>query len=404
MPYSRMFSRLVCILTVAVTLVAGALAQAADVGTIEGRVLNARNNEFLDKARVTIEGTSVETFTDATGQFRLSGVPAGNVRLRVSFTGLEAQTESVLVTAGAILQRDFTLNSAARRAEPAKDGSVVKLEQFVVGASREMDGAAIAINEQRFAANMVNVLAADEFGHVAEGNVGEFLKFIPGISIDYGGGDARTISLAGAPSGNVPVTIGGFALSSAASSGVGRTVELEQVSINNIARIEVHKSPTPESPGSALAGTVNMVPRGAFERARPVFNSSVYFMGRDAEKGLHKTPGPIRDKTYKIHPGLDFSWVVPVNKRFGFTLSGGHSSQYTMQDFMSNTWRGAGTATSAPTIVNGVITNPGAFPDTTPDKPYLTAYSVRDGTKLTTRDSVATTLDFKLGRFDMLAV
>ncbi|MEY2881361.1 MAG: hypothetical protein RLZZ15_3741, partial [Verrucomicrobiota bacterium] len=126
-------------------------------------------------------------------------------------------------------------------------------------------------------------------------------------------------------------------------------------------------------------------------------------MMRDAEKSLSKTPGPIRDETHKIHPGFDFSWVVPVNKRFGFTLSGGYSSQYTMQDFVSNTWRGAGNATSAPTLVGGVITNPGALPDTTPDKPYLTNYAVRDGTKLTNRDSLGATLDFKLTRYDMLS-
>ena len=42
----------------------------------------------------------------------------------------------------------------------------------------------------------------------------------------------------------------------------------------------------------SLAGGVNFVPRGAFERTRPVFNGSAYFMARDAEKSLHKTPGP----------------------------------------------------------------------------------------------------------------
>ena len=54
-----------------------------------------------------------------------------------------------------------------------------------------------------------------------------------------------------------------------ANSGTGRTVELELVSVNNIARFDVLHSPTPESPGSALAGSVNLVPRSAFERARP---------------------------------------------------------------------------------------------------------------------------------------
>ena len=267
-----------------------AAAQATARGTIEGRVLNTRNGEYLEKARLTIEGTGIETFTDSSGQYRFSGVPVGAVKVRVFFTGLDMQTETVVVADGATVQRDFTLDATLKSSVKDKDTGVVKLSEFKVGASKEMDGAAIAINEQRFASNMVNVVSADEFGHVAEGNVGEFLKFIPGISMDYGGGDARTISLGGAPSNNVPVTIGGFSLSSAASSGTSRTVELEQVSINNIARIEVYHSPTPESPGSALAGGVNMVPRGAFERSKPVLNWSTYLMFRDAEKELKKTP------------------------------------------------------------------------------------------------------------------
>ena len=374
-----------------------AFAQTVPGGTIEGRVFNTRNGEYLEKARLTIDGTALEAFTDSSGQYRFTDVPAGTAKVRVFFTGLDVQAESVVVAAGGTAQQNFSLAATQRSSVKDKDTGVVKLSEFVVGASKEMDGAAIAINEQRFASNIVNVVSADEFGQIAEGNVGEFLKFIPGISMDYGGGDARTISKGGVPSNNVPVTIGGFALSSAASSGTGRTVELEQVSINNIARIEVYHSPTPESPGSALAGGVNMVPRGAFERSRPVFNSNVYFMFRDAEKSLEKTPGPIRDKTYKIHPGLDFSYVVPVNKRFGFTLSGGHSSQYTMQDFMQNTWRGAGNATTV------VATATNGLPDTTPDKPYLTNYAVRDGTKLTNRDSVGATIDFKLARNDMVS-
>ena len=374
-----------------------AVAQPA-TGTIEGRVLNTRNGEYLEKARVTLEGTRLETFTDSTGQYRFSEAPAGSVNVRAFHTGLVPQTLTVTVSAGQTTQVDFNLlDAAARPGAAPKDGTIVKLDQFVVSNSREMDGAAIAINEQRFAANMVNVVAADEFGHVAEGNVGEFLKFLPGIAIDFVGGDARTISMGGVPSGNVPVSIGGFDLASAASSGNGRTVELEQVSINNIARIEVYHSPTPESPGSALAGGVNMVPRGAFERARPQFSGNTYVLFRDAEKSLHKTPGPIRDATYKIHPGFDFSWVVPVNRRFGFTLSGGYTSQYTPQDFFVDTWRGAGNATTvAANAFNG-------YPATTPDRPYLSNFSVRDGTKLTTRSSIGATIDYKLTAYDRVA-
>ena len=333
-----------------VFLTASAAAQALGVGTIEGRVSNPRTGEYLERARVTVEGTTLEAFTDSSGQYRLSNVPAGVARLKVFFTGQDPQTDSVTLTSGALVQRDFNLTAASARPGADKSGSVVKLDKFVVETSKEMDAAAIAINEQRFAANIVNVVSADEFGAVVEGNVGDFLKFLPGITVDTGGGDMRTISMNGVPSNNVPITIAGFALASAQSSGTSRSVELEQTSVNNIARFEVHHSPTPESPGSALAGSINMVPRSAFERARPVFNATVFLMMKDNYKDWKKTPGPRVTPTHKIQPGFDFSWVVPVNKKFGFTLSGANSTQYTSEDFSQTNWRGAGAVTNGITV------------------------------------------------------
>lgn len=396
LPFLSLILRLCLVATSLGLLVSRAAAQAAG-GTVEGRVFNTRNGEYLEKARVTVDGTPLETFTDSSGQYRFVNLPAGETRIKVFYTGLVSQTVAVTVAPGRITQRDFNLADADAR--PAAGDGTVKLSEFIVSTSKEMDGAAIAINEQRFAANVMNVVAADEFGAVAEGNVGEFLKFLPGITIDYVGGDARTISMNGVPPNNVPVTIDGFSLASAQSSGTARTVELEQVSINNVARIEVSYTPTPETTGSALAGAVNMVPRGAFERSRPQFNGSAYLMMRDAERSLRKTPGPIRDETYKIHPGFDFSYVAPVNKKFGFTLSGGYSSQYTMQDFIQPTWRGVSAATSAP-AANGT---PGNFPDTTPDKPYLSDFTIRDGTKVTVRSSAGATVDYKISRNDRVS-
>ena len=83
----------------------------------------------------------------------------------------------------------------------------MKLSEFVVGASREMDGTAIAINEQRFAANISNVVSSAEFGSIVEGNIGEFMKFMSSITVVSSGGNARFISINGVPADNVPVTI-----------------------------------------------------------------------------------------------------------------------------------------------------------------------------------------------------
>ncbi|MEO6245277.1 MAG: carboxypeptidase regulatory-like domain-containing protein, partial [Opitutaceae bacterium] len=374
-------------------------AQSLATGTVEGRVLNTRNGEYLENARVTVDGTGLEAFTDSSGQYRITNVPPRPVKVKVFFTGLDVQTEMVSVSPGATVQRDFDLAAMQQRPDTDRTGAVVKMSDFVVATSREMDGAAIAINEQRFAHTIKNVVAAEEFGQVSDGNVGEFLKFLPGMAINSVGGEARTFMLNGAPPNNVPISVGGFDLASAAGSSTSRRVEVDQVSLNSIARIEVLHSPTPESPGMALAGSINMVPRSAFDRKRPVFNGSVYFLMRDNARDFNPTPGPMKDKMRKALPGWDFSYIVPVNDRFGFTVSGGNSTLFQSLDYVQNTWRGNTTATSTPSAT-GVQ---GAFPDTTPDRPYLSEFQLRSGGKVSRRSSGGVTIDYKLARNDRLS-
>ena len=78
---------------------------------------------------------------------------------------------------------------------------------------------------------------------------------------------------------------------------------------------------------------------------------------------------PQRAATRKVHPGFDFTYLKPVNKNFGFTISAGTSTNYLNQDFIQNTWRGASAETNGTT-----------FPHTTPDRPYLSSTAVRDNT------------------------
>ncbi len=370
------------------TPVTPAFAQATATGSISGRVASAHTGSYLEGARITIAGTALETFTDDSGYFALADVPAGAAKLNVFFTGFEARTETVFITAGSPATRDITLGAPAN----APTGPV-KLDAFSVASSREMDAAALAINEQRFASNIKNVVSTEEFGNVAEGNVAEFLKFLPGVTIDYTGGNARDISINGVPSDNVPVTVDGFNVAAAANLGTGRAVQSDMISINNLSRIEVSYSPTPESQGSALAGSVNMVPRSSFERSRPIFNGSAYVIMRDNARDFRAVPGPKPSATPNVHPGFDFSYVAPVSKTFGYTLSAGLSTNYSPQDTVTTTWRGA-----------GAVTNGAAFPNTTPDQPYLSGYVIQDAPKVTTRRSVGFTFDYKFTPHDRINV
>ena len=361
-------------------------------GTIEGRVLNA-NQEFLERALVAIAGTDQQTLTDSLGFFRLSNVPAGPVEIRTFYTGMPQQQRTLMVTPNETIHADFTLGSSVGDKKAGRE--TVVLETMEVSASREMAGSAIAINQRRFAPNLINVVSTDEYGTIPDGSVGEFLKYIPGVNIDYTGGVANTISIDGAPAANVPVTFNGFNLATTASGDPSvRQNELLQVSINNISRVEILLSPTPESPGSALAGSVNFVPRSAFERVRPQLTFNVYASMRDKERELRKTPGPRKNDTFKIQPGFDLAYIRPVNERFGITFSAGYGNQYTAEERATTQWRGV-----------SVATNPsGGLPDTTPDRPYLTRYQINDQIKFNGRSSAGLSFDYRLGTYDWMSL
>ena len=171
------------------------LAQAAATGTIAGRVENGSTGHYLDKAHVTVDGTNIEALTNQFGEYRLEGVPAGPAKVKVFYTGLEAQESLVTVSGGSTTESNFTLNPAGQENKPGS-GPLV-LDAFVVAARKDTDQRSIAVNEQRFAPNLKTVVATDQFGDITEGNIGEFVKFLPGISVGYTASDVRNISVRG---------------------------------------------------------------------------------------------------------------------------------------------------------------------------------------------------------------
>ena len=65
-------------------------------GTIEGRVLNVDNGRYVTGARVTVESTGLETFTDSSGFYRLLHVPSGTAKVSVLYTGVRPGTQITL--------------------------------------------------------------------------------------------------------------------------------------------------------------------------------------------------------------------------------------------------------------------------------------------------------------------
>ena len=350
-----------------------ALAQAT--GTISGRVLNATNGQYLKNARVTVEGTTLEALTGEFGEYRISGVPAGAVTVRATYGALPPVSLRVAVTAGTGNEQNFNVGTVG-----VGQGDVVKLDEFVVSETRETNAAAIATTEQRYAPNMKSVVSSDAFGDVNEGNVGEFLKYLPGITVDYVAADVRTISVGGFASNFTGVNVNGNRMASAVSGNTDRVFELEQVSINNIARAEVTRVPTADQPMDTLGGSVNLISKSAFEQSQPSlqYKTNVNIPNENRDDLFRATPGPGNKKTYKNLPGFELTYTNPISDHLGVVLTAISSNQFNEQHRSGTTWNFNAAGTGA------TVTNP-----------FLSNFTIQDGPKNSYRDSASGRVDWK---------
>jgi iron complex outermembrane recepter protein len=282
--------RTVCGLLLVLFAPLAALAQVAGEAVITGQVSNAATQAYLQGAVVQIERTQRTTVTDREGRYEFRGVPSDTVTLIVTYSGLDAQRIPVTVPARGVVRQDVALTA-----------EIYKLDKFIVAGERE--GTALAETLQRQAGNVKNVVSSDTFGNVADGNIGEFLQHIVGITADYNGPDVRQVSVRGVSADLNSVTLDGVKVATAQSANFGRAFEFEQASLGNIETIEVTKAATPDMDADSIGGSVNLVTKSAFDSKA----------GRRINYSVGAVTGPNR-----ISHGA--SWKMPID-HFGPSLN-----------------------------------------------------------------------------------
>ena len=363
------------LMTIALCATQTALAQAAGTGRIVGRVFNPATQEYVRNAEVAVEGTNLVTFSGDDGSYALTNVPAGEVNVSVTYTGYDRAVNAVRVAAGQTATRDFDLRGSVYRGAAKPGDSVVTLEKFVV--SNEREGNAKAIMEQRAALNMKSVVASDNFGDITGGNIGEFMKYLPGVVMDYVDADARSVRISGLDPKYAGISVDGMRMASAASasfSGTTRQFEFEQASITSIESIELNKTLTASMDADAPAGTMNLRSKNAFDRKGREITASASLTANPYELTFRRTPSPGDGKHRKILPGFIFTYADSFRQRFGIQLSLSHNSLFNEQGRMiqtidtSNAQRG----------------------------PVINTLAYQDNPKITTRAAMGLNLDYKI--------
>lgn len=311
------------------TVVTLARANVTARGQLSGRVLDPATGQYLANAAIRVTDANGQRRTGTTnerGEFRFAGLAAGASDIELSFTGFEDQNAAVVIKADETVQIEFAL---VRQGE----SEAVAVSDVVVTASSR-DGDARAIMSQRNSMDIKNSLSAESFGAIDEGNVGEFIRYMPGVDAEGEGDDSvRYVRLRGLPPEYTSITVNGVSMAAAdANAGAdgSRAFSFEQVSLSSVDNIEISKTVSADVDANAPAGTINLRTKRAFDRkGRRISGSISGYTHSDMWNDHVNGPGEGEHSDRFLPNGqIEYSDVF-FNRRLGVVASLSRTKTYT---------------------------------------------------------------------------
>ncbi len=306
--FVRVASRLLCgaALCAVMLPITPAIAQTS-TSVLSGQVWQAEGGAMLSGAVVTIEETGQTAVTDDQGLYRFGTVAAGSYTVSVRYIGLPVRTAPVTVAPGEAASLDVTFDGAAS----ASDDSGTILVTGQRGAQAK------ALNEQKAADNVRNVVSADQAGRFPDFNAAEALRRVPGVSVqrEVDAGEGRYISIRGLDSGLNNTQING--MNAAQPEKENRRVPLDMIQTSALSSITVHKTLLPDQEADGIGGAVVLETATAFDYRKPVMDFTV--------------AGFYHDLADKLQPQVQATLATKfgADDRFGILVSGAWSKRKT---------------------------------------------------------------------------
>ena len=260
--------------------------------TLKGRVIDESNFPLPGAIISTEDGQIV--VSDFEGYFSVVIENAEeSIEAKVDYTGFTPQTLS-LTSSEAILVVVLIQE-------------VNELDEVVV--SGFQSGVVKSLNKQKNDVNITNVVSSDQVGKFPDANIGDALKRISGIAMQYDQGEARDIIIRGFAPGLNSVTLNGDRIPSA--EGDNRRVQMDLIPSDMIQLIEVSKTLTPDMEADAIGGSVNLITRS---------NPNGFRFSSTLSGGVN----PVREGGFNRSLGLIVA--DKYNDKFAYTLSASHNT------------------------------------------------------------------------------
>ncbi len=222
---------------------------AQSYGQLRGRVVTEETRAPLESARIAVIGQSLAGTSGVRGEFGLDQVPAGSHTIRISYIGRQPVTQTVEIRAGETTTVEIVLGLA-----------VTTVAELAVIGSRSMSQAE-ALNIQKNAPNIINVVASDQIGRFPDISAPEAVQRLPGVVLARDQGEGRYLQIRGGSAANTQVTYNGLEIP--APEGETRQIALDAVPVDLLEAIEVAKAILPSMDADAIGGAVNLVTKRA---------------------------------------------------------------------------------------------------------------------------------------------
>ena len=215
-------------------------------GTVRGRIVDG-SKQILPGASIYIDKLHTGVTSDINGFYTLPNLDPGTYTLKVSYVGYDPVLINITIPEGKTLEKDVVM----------KEG--VELQEVVIGGA--LQGQNRAINAQKSNLGITNIVSADQVGKFPDSNIGDALKRISGINVQYDQGEARFGQVRGTSADLSSVTINGNRIPSA--EGDTRNVQLDLIPADMVQTIEVNKVITPDMDADAIGGSINLVTKNS---------------------------------------------------------------------------------------------------------------------------------------------
>jgi TonB-dependent receptor len=239
----------VYVLLLGTVFVTAALAQGGK-GTIAGTATDEAK-AALPSALIEVQPLGRKAVADDQGQFRITDVPAGEYTVTASYVGFAPFSTTVKVDAGQTANVNAVLKVASQN------------DQVIVTAET-LHGEAEAINIERMADDIVQVLPSKVILSLPNTNVADAVGRLPSVTLERDEGEGKYVQIRGTEPRLSNTTIDGVNVPSPES--FVRNVKLDIIPADLVDRIELSKTLSANQDADAIGGSINLVTKTAGER------------------------------------------------------------------------------------------------------------------------------------------